>query len=186
MNKTSRIYLTGFMTSGKSTIGPILANVLGWEFCDLDKEIETAHNKTVVQIFEHFGEDYFRKTEAEYLTAYSLKNNIIISLGGGTIVNDKNLEVIKNTGLLVYLKVSRETLQRRLKNKTDRPLFRDLVLAERPDEEFANRIDNLLNSRAAYYEQADITIESDKNRIGVTIDILANKIMEILENEKLG
>jgi len=168
------------MTSGKSTIGPILANVIGWSFCDLDKIIENNYNKTIVELFEIYGEEHFRTVEAKFLREVSLQDNIIISLGGGTIVNDSNLKFIKNSGKLVYLKVSEETLRRRLKNKTDRPLFRDLVLAEKPDEEFASRINNLLINRAPYYEQADIVVESDKNKVGVTIDILANKILGML------
>ncbi len=168
------------MTSGKSTIGPILANVIGWSFCDLDKVIENSYNKTIVELFEIYGEAHFRTLEAKFLREVSAQDNIIISLGGGTIVNDENLKFIKNSGKLVYLKVSEETLRRRLKNKTDRPLFRDLVLAEKPDEEFASRINNLLISRSPYYEQADIVVESDKNKVGVTIDILANKILGML------
>ncbi|HPN39196.1 MAG TPA: shikimate kinase, partial [Melioribacteraceae bacterium] len=143
MPNISRIYLTGFMTSGKSTIGPILANVLGWEFCDLDKVIEQDYKKTIVQIFEQIGEAEFRKVESNYLAKVSEKENIVISLGGGTICNDENLMLIKEKGKLIFLAVSIETLRRRLKKKLDRPLFRDLVLQERPDEEFDERIINL-------------------------------------------
>jgi shikimate kinase len=180
MPKFSRIYLTGFMTSGKSTIGPILANVLGWDFCDLDKIIENEYKKTIVQIFEMIGEAEFRKVESEYLKKVSLKENIVISLGGGTICNDENLKFIKENGKLIFLNVSLETLRRRLKKKLDRPLFRDLVLEDRPDEEFDERIIGLLKKREPYYKQADITIQSDNYKVGITVDILAEQIERLL------
>jgi shikimate kinase len=180
MLKFSRIYLTGFMTSGKSTIGPILANVLGWDFCDLDKIIEADYKKTIVQIFEQIGESEFRKVESEYLKKISEQNNIVISLGGGTICNDVNLQFIKETGKLIFLAVSIETLRRRLKKKLDRPLFRDLVLEDRPDEEFDERIINLLKKREPYYNKADITIQSDNFKVGITVDLLAEKLERLL------
>lgn len=180
MPKFSRIYLTGFMTSGKSTIGPILANVLGWDFCDLDKLIEKDYKKTIVQIFEEFGENEFRKIESDYLVSVSQKEYIVISLGGGTVCNDKNLEFIKQNGKLIYLDVSLETLRRRLKKKLDRPLFRDLVLENRPDEEFDKRILEILKKREPYYNKADIIIQSDKYKVGITVDLLTEKIVRLL------
>ncbi len=182
MPNFSRIYLTGFMTSGKSTIGPILANVLGWNFCDLDKIIEEDYKKTIVQIFELIGESEFRKVETEYLKKISEQENIVISLGGGTICSDFNLRLIKEKGKLIFLAVSIETLRRRLKKKLDRPLFRDLVLEDRPDEEFDSRITNLLTKREPYYKQADITIQSDSYKVGITVDILAEKIERLLND----
>jgi len=105
-----RVYLTGFMTSGKSTVGPILANVLGWEFKDLDRVIEEQENKTVVEIFESNGEDYFRDLEHELLNKFSNEKKLILSLGGGTIAFDRNLKVLKNSGKIVYLKSSSEMI----------------------------------------------------------------------------
>ncbi len=180
MPKFTRIYLTGFMTSGKSTIGPILANVLGWDFCDLDKIIENDYKKTIVKIFEEYGEIEFRKIESDYLVNVSKNENIVISLGGGTVCNDKNLEFIKQNGKLIYLEVSLETLRRRLKKKLDRPLFRDLVLEDRPDDEFDKRILELLKKREPYYKQADIIIQSDNYKVGTTVDLLAEKIVRLL------
>ncbi len=89
-----RIYLTGFMTSGKSTLGRILANVLGWNFYDLDKEIELDESKRVTEIFELKGEPYFREIESQKLKKLSLEKKVIISLGGGTIVNEENVNFI--------------------------------------------------------------------------------------------
>ncbi|HET56805.1 MAG TPA: shikimate kinase [Ignavibacteria bacterium] len=183
MSKKNIIYLTGFMASGKSTIGPILGNVLGWEFYDLDKVIEKKENKKVVDIFEMHGEEYFRKIEHEALFELSLSANVVIALGGGTISQKRNLEIIKNSGILVYLKATPGILYKRLKNKIDRPLFKELVLGEKSEDEFLEKIDGLLKKREDDYEQADLVINTDQTRIGVTVDKIAKQIKSLL-NEK--
>lgn len=177
------IYLTGFMTSGKSTIGPILANVLGWNFYDLDKVLEEKEQMSVVEIFEKKGENYFRKMEEDTLSELSGKNKVVIALGGGTIGNERNLEIIKNTGVLIYLKVSPEILYKRLKNKIDRPLFKDLVLGEKSEDEFIERIKTLLDKREDSYKQADLEINTDETRIGYTVDKIAKKITGLFNEE---
>lgn len=178
-----RIYLTGFMTSGKSTIGPILANVLGFEFFDLDKVIEINEKLTVVEIFEKKGEKYFREIETETLERLSKMENVVVSLGGGTLTNKTNLDLLKQTGKIIYLKVSPNTLYKRLKNKINRPLFRDLVMEERPKEDFMNRINEMLDKRGVFYEKADFIIETDIRPFGITVDIIAKKISAMF-NEK--
>ena len=144
---TSRIYLTGYMTSGKSTIGPILANVIGWDFYDLDQVIEVEQGKSVVEIFEINGEDFFRDYETKTLTRLSKLENVIVSLGGGTISNNNNFSIIKESGKLIYLKVAPEIIYKRIKNKINRPLFRDLVLSENSEEDFLNKINKNIDDR---------------------------------------
>lgn len=178
-----RIFLTGFMTSGKSTIGPILANVLGLDFYDLDKEIEKEEKLSVVEIFESKGEQYFRDIESKILRELSKRNNIIISLGGGTITNTDNYELMKRSGKVVYLKVSPSNLYKRLKNKTDRPIFKDLVLNEKPQEDFIQRIKELLEKRSVYYEKADLIINTDISPIGITVDKIAKKILGLFHEK---
>ncbi|MFA3783750.1 shikimate kinase [Melioribacteraceae bacterium 4301-Me] len=181
--KEAKIYLTGFMTSGKSTIGPILANVLGLNFYDLDKEIERIENRTIVEIFQQKGEKYFRDLESRILSKLAMEKGVVISLGGGTIISPHNFVLMKKTGTIVYLRVSTETLYKRLKNKIDRPLFRDLVLSEKNEKEFLRRIEEVLNNRKKFYEQADIIIDSEDRPIGITVDELAKAIKESY-NEK--
>ncbi|MDH7606056.1 MAG: shikimate kinase, partial [Melioribacter sp.] len=111
------------------------------------------------------------------------KDNVVISLGGGTITFPQNYELMKNTGKIVYLKVSPEEIYKRLKSKTDRPLFREFVLNETPKEEFIKRINELLEKRKPFYEKADIIIETNLIPIGITVDNIAKKIMRII-NEK--
>jgi len=178
-----RIYITGFMTSGKSTVGPILANVLGFEFIDLDKEIVAEENLSIVEIFEKKGENYFRELETRMLKKFSEKDDLIIALGGGTITDDTNFEIIKKTGKVIYLKVTPAVLYKRLKNKIDRPLVRDLVLNGNSEKDFVEKIEELLLKRNKYYEQADLIIESDMQPLGVTVDKIARKI-SVLFDEK--
>jgi shikimate kinase len=178
-----RIYITGFMTSGKSTIGPILANVLGMEFFDLDKEIEKEEDQAIIDIFDQKGETYFRETEWRVLKRLSEKSDIVISLGGGTIIQDNNFMLLKSTGKIIYLKVSPEILYMRLKNKINRPLFKDLVMGDRPKEDFIGRINEILNKRSNYYEQADLIIEPEEQPFGLIVDKLARNILKLF-NEK--
>lgn len=178
-----RIYLTGFMTSGKSTIGPILANVLGWNYYDLDKEIVASEKMEVVDIFEKQGEKYFRSIERKKLEELSKKENVVIALGGGTIANDENLALVKETGKMVYLKSSAEAIYRRIKHKTDRPIFKDLVLGENSKEDFITRINEMLSEREKYYNKSDLIIDTDSKNIGLTVDLIAKKITKLI-NEK--
>lgn len=178
-----RIYLTGFMTSGKSTIGPILANVLGLEFVDLDTVIEAKESKTIVQIFETEGEEYFRDLETRCLQEISTREKIIVSLGGGTMTSEINLKILKDSGKIIYLKVSPDALYKRLKNKIDRPLFKDLVLNNSSEKDFVERISEMLEKREIYYNQADLVIRTDITPIGITVDKIAKKIRDILHEK---
>jgi len=170
------IYLTGFMGSGKSTIGPILANTLGWDFFDLDRLIENKTGKKIKEIFEQEGESYFRKLETDTLREISGTQNVIISLGGGTVANEENLEILKKTGEIFYLKVSLDTVYKRLIYKRDRPVLLKSDSENVSKEEMIDRIKKLMNTRAKYYEQADYTIDTETNSIGNTID----KIVKII------
>lgn len=174
--KEIRIFLTGFMTSGKSTIGPILANVLGLNFYDLDKEIEKEEQCSVVEIFEKKGEAHFREIEKHILKKLIEEKGVVISLGGGTITSADNLILMRQSGKIIYLKASPKNLYNRLKNKIDRPLFRDLVLGENDEEDFIDKIRDLLDKRRTYYEKADLIINTDYTPIGITVDKIAKKL----------
>ncbi|QQS37113.1 MAG: shikimate kinase [Ignavibacteriales bacterium] len=176
----SRIYLTGFMGAGKSTIGPILANTLGWNFFDLDRVIEKNEGKKVRDLFEQHGEKYFRDLELDTLNKLTEEEGAVISLGGGTISSEHILTLLKSTGVLIYLKTSPEASYKRLRYKRDRPN----LISEREDEpskdELIGKINNLLESRVRYYEQADYTINTDSFTVGRTVD----KIVNLIKNKK--
>ena len=174
----NRIYLTGFMGSGKSTIGPILANTLGWDFFDLDIVIQKKENNTVSKIFEEKGEDYFRKLESETLRELSSKENSVIALGGGTITNKVNIEILNKTGKTIYLRISPESAYYRLRNKRDRPVLMKNGAVNLGKNEFINKIKHLLDSRKEFYEQADFIIDADKESLGKTVDMIVKLISE--------
>ncbi len=181
-DKKKRVYLFGFMTSGKTTLGKILANVLGWDFVDLDAEIIAREGMTVHEIFENKGEKYFRELEQKVLREVSERENVVISLGGGTLNSYETAEFLNANGVTVYLKVEPENLYQRLKNKIDRPIFRDLVLSDNPSkEEFLARISALLEKREKYYKTARLVISSDSQRVGITVDILASKLKGLID-----
>ncbi|MFA4923069.1 MAG: shikimate kinase [Ignavibacteriaceae bacterium] len=169
-----RIYLTGFMGSGKSTIGPILANVLGWEFSDLDKLIETELNDSVSNVFLTRGELFFREIESLMLRRTVEADNLVLALGGGTLTTAGNLELIKKTGISVYLKSSPDEIYRRLQFKTDRPLLKSESEIPLSAFETKAKISELLRKREPTYLHADIIYVIDNLSVGKTVDGLVN------------
>jgi shikimate kinase len=182
--KKNLIFLTGFMASGKSTIGPILANTLGWEFYDLDKVIEEKIGKTINKIFEVEGEVFFRKLETKTLKELSILQNHIIALGGGTVASNENLEIIKNSGYLIYLETSPDEAYRRLRFKRDRPALLFDGIDEPTKDDFIKKINSLLEKRLSYYNQADLKINTDNLRLGDTVDKLESVIKRELYDKK--
>ncbi|MDT3696412.1 MAG: shikimate kinase [Ignavibacterium sp.] len=177
--KNKLIFLTGFMASGKSTVGPILANTIGWGFYDLDKLIEGETSLSIKEIFNVYGESYFRKIETDVLKKVCSLNEFVISLGGGTIASKENLQIIKKSGFLIYLESSPEAAYKRLRFKRDRPALLFDGEDEPTEAEFINRIKSLLKSRLQYYNSADIKINTDNLPVGKTVDRLA----EIIKKE---
>ena len=178
MNKNN-VYLTGFMGSGKSTLGPILANTLGWEFYDLDNIIEDKTGMKIKEIFDAYGEDHFRILERKTLQEISEKNKIVVSLGGGTIADEINLEILKKTGILFYLKLSSVSAYKRLKYKRDRPLLLPESGENITKDDLLKKINMLYEKRKVFYEKSDFIIETDNISVGKTVD----RIVKIINNE---
>jgi len=178
--KNKIIFLAGFMGAGKSTIGPILANTIGWNSCDLDLLIENKLGKKVRQIFEEDGEEHFRKIETEMLLELSTKSNLVISLGGGTMANEKNLAIMKNSGTTVYLKASADSFYKRLRYKRDRPSLGVNETEDFTKDKLVDRINHLMDKRVKFYEQADIIVNTDNSTIGRTVD----KIVKLLKQSE--
>lgn len=173
------VYLTGFMGSGKSTIGPIVANSLGWQFYDLDNVIEDKTGMKIKEIFDVYGEDHFRILERKTLLEISENNRIVVSLGGGTIADEKNLKILKKTGLLFYLKLSPVSAYKRLKYKRDRPVLLSEIGEGFTKEDLLKRINILYEKRKIFYEQSNFIIETDNIPVGKTVD----RIVKIINNE---
>jgi shikimate kinase len=179
--RNQRIYLTGFMGSGKSTIGPILANTLGYDFVDIDKAIERQTGKTVKEIFKEYGEEHFRTLERALLGELLVKDHMVISLGGGTIADPMSFSTIRASGILVYLKTAPEQLFKRLHHKTDRPVLVDVVGDRLNEEALRSRIQELHALRERFYEQADIVISTDEHKVGITVDRIVKLLSGLLD-----
>lgn len=184
MSKSTLIFLTGFSAAGKSTIGPILANSLGFDFIDIDKAIVEREQKSVNEIFSEKGEAYFRKLELELISNLSARENMVVSLGGGTLENDLSFELIKNSGTMVYLKSELETLTRRLSNKDDRPLLKGDDGKKLQQDEIAKRVQLLMTRREERYAKAIISIATDQTPLGKTIDKLQREIERHLKEQR--
>ncbi len=175
-----RVYLTGFMGSGKSTIGPILANALGYSFVDVDSAIEKEEGRTVAEIFRLNGEEYFRGRERAIIARSSRQPKTVIALGGGALTDRENFRTIAGTGVLVYIKVSLEHLVRRLQHRADRPLLTDESGTLMEGNRLQERIAMLQKAREPFYEKADITVLADEKRIGLTVDRIVRQLSSYL------
>jgi shikimate kinase len=150
------IFLLGFMGCGKSYIGQVLAQNLGYDFVDLDAAIESAEGKKIIEIFDSVGEAAFRKIETAMLQKI-YKENTVISTGGGTPCFADNMSWMKSRGLTVFLNPSIDIISDRLKTeKSQRPL-----IAAVPDDELKNHIYKLYLQRLPHYEAADLSIAAE-------------------------
>jgi shikimate kinase len=178
--KRNLIFLTGFMGSGKSTIGPILANTIGYDFADVDKVIEERVGKKVKDIFQEDGERFFRSVEREIIEEMSRREHHVISLGGGSVVDPANFTVVKNSGILVYLQSSPEHLLKRLQHKADRPVLSDSEGQRLSVDQLHDRVLQLYADREPIYSQAHLTIHTDEKKVGLTVDEIVKKIAHLI------
>ncbi|MDR3651771.1 MAG: shikimate kinase [Paludibacter sp.] len=167
-----RVFLIGYMGSGKTTIGKLLAKELGYNFVDMDTHIEEKHFKTVSQIFSEIGESEFRILEQQCLHEVAEFENVIISTGGGAPCFFDNMEYMKTHGLTVYLKHSAADLCERLEasHANKRPL-----LADRKGEELNRFIAEGLDKREPFYAQAEYSISGEIEDVVMEISELVRK-----------
>jgi shikimate kinase len=152
-----KIFLIGFMGSGKSTIGRHLAEVLGYEFVDTDHFIEIQHDTTVSQIFEQHGESVFRKMEHDALQKLHQHEFSVISTGGGMPCHDNNMDIMLAGGKVVYLKTSPQTLASRiLHSRTERPLVKG-----KTEKELQQYIIEKLTEREPFYNLAHVIVQTE-------------------------
>jgi shikimate kinase len=164
------ISLIGFMGSGKTTVGKILAEKLNFLFIDLDKVIELAEDKTISQIFKSGGEKYFRDVESEVVKKIYINENCVFACGGGIVEREGNMDLIRQKSLIVYLYVSPRQAFDRLKDVEDRP-----ILGNSSDMVFRKEIIyKLINKRDLLYKNnSNFNINTDnKNPELITEEIL--------------
>lgn len=162
------IALTGYMASGKTTIGAILAKQLKYKFLDTDCIIEKKTKKTINDIFSEYGETYFRNIESEIIKECAIQQNCIISCGGGAVLNRQNIEALKKTSFVFNLNPSDEVIAERLSNAAaTRPLLKKNDI-EDALQRFHNRI--------PYYNFCDYKINVTTKK---TPEALADEILEI-------
>ena len=162
-----RLYLVGFMGCGKSTIGRRLAERLGAPFVDLDDEIERTSGRTVRAIFEESGEAGFRRLESDFLAATESLPAAVVATGGGCYTLEENRRSIGARGLAVFLDVTLDSVQARLKGKTDRPLFVS-------EEQLAG----LFAARAPFYRMAPVAVRLDSSE---TVEQSADRVLVAID-----
>ncbi len=158
------IFLTGFMASGKSTIGKLVAELIDRPFFDLDAVIEEKELKPIKEIFNDHGEEYFRKKELEYLTEISKSFKGVVALGGGALQNQRVIDHLKLFGLLVFIKTPIEVIVDRVTRNTSRPMVLDAQGKIKSREALFTELKSLYLSREGFYSQAQIIVESDGYR----------------------
>ena len=164
----NNIILIGFMGSGKSSVGKILAERLGYSFKDTDEMIVAEEGIEIEEIFHRYGEEYFRNLESMLLM--SIMDNYgktVLSTGGGMPIRDKNVNLFRVMGKVIYLRTSKATIISRLLEDTTRPLLK----GDNPKE----RVETLLLERAPIYNKAaDIIIDTDDKSIDDIVDEIIN------------
>jgi len=156
----ARIYITGFMGSGKSTVGPLLADALGYEFVDLDAVIEEKEGRSIPALFEARGEKAFRAIEQRELALLEARARIVVATGGGALTNPATLSALRRAGLLLYLRVPAETLFDRLRGVKGRPMISGASGLPLDDDALRDRIIGLLAAREPSYRESDIVVDA--------------------------
>lgn len=160
------VFLTGFMGSGKSSVGKIVAEKLGCRFIDLDVEICAAAGCSINDIFAREGEQSFRNLESTQLkNVLSAGEVSVVATGGGAVIAEANRSLMRRSGVIVNLKVTLEQVLVRLKECSNRPLL--------AGEDAVKRAETLMNEREQFYAAADIRIDTD----GKSVEDVATEIL---------
>lgn len=170
MKEKGNIYLIGFMGVGKTTVSKHLRDQIHWEEVDTDKVIVSKKKMTIPEIFEKYGERYFRNLETNILRDLAKEGGKIISCGGGVILKEKNRKIMKESGNVVLLSASAEVIYEHVKKGKDRPLLNGNMNPA--------YIKKMMEERQPYYEAAmDVEIFTD----ALTPEEVAAEIIRILD-----
>ena len=161
------IVLTGFMGTGKTSTGKNLSQKLGRHFIDLDHFIEEKYQMKIPEMFSKYGGEFFREKEREVVDEISNRRGIIIATGGGTVKDPRNVEKLRENGIIVCLTSDVRTISTRTDHRGSRPVL------DREKDRLA-AIEKLLEERQIFYDQCDITVDtSNKSPMQVVDEICA-------------
>ncbi|MBR54330.1 shikimate kinase [Candidatus Poribacteria bacterium] len=166
---SANIVLVGFMGTGKSTVGRVIAQKLGFHFIDTDDVIEQTSKAKISDIFAEHGEVYFRDLESQAVKSVALMKNQVVATGGGVVLRSSNIDLLRTGGPIFCLNATPKAIWDRVRSSRSRPLLRG------PDP--LKKIETLLDKRAPYYALADHQIETT----GVSVDRVANEIISYIE-----
>lgn len=164
------VYLTGFMGSGKSTVGRTLAHRLNRPFIDLDDQIERREGCSISRLFVDSGETAFRDAEHRALAALSLERNPVVSTGGGIVLSSENLRLMTRTGVRVWLNCPLAEIIRRLESSVGERDRRPLWSGD------LQKLGRLLEQRTSAYASADLTVDAAED-----VDRTVEEIVRWLE-----
>ncbi|HTC87944.1 MAG TPA: shikimate kinase [Bryobacteraceae bacterium] len=154
LKRTPGLYLVGFMGSGKSAVGRLLADELGWSFADIDEDIEQAQGLPIAEIFDTRGEEEFRRIEQETLRKrvrdVECGKPMVVALGGGAFIDPANRKLLEERGVTIWLDCPFPRICARMEGQTHRPLARD-----------PEKFQQLYNDRKDTYSKAEHRIEAD-------------------------
>lgn len=160
------VILTGFMGTGKTSLGKLLATKLGRPFVDIDKKIEDETQLSIPMIFEQFGEEHFRELEKTAVKELSTRRGLVIATGGGTIKDEENLNLLKNSGVMICLTAEPEEILYRTARRGERPVL------DGGGNERLETIKKILAERKEFYDRADYFVDTtDWSPIQIVDDI---------------
>lgn len=176
-NLPDRIFLCGFMGTGKSSVGKILAEQLSVPFLDLDDHVENKVSKSIRDIFEEDGEETFRKLERSSVLEVIRDFKGVVALGGGTLQNQHLVDHIKLNGLLVFIETPFSVILNRLTKDNNRPLLLNEDGYPKEKHILENELQGLYEQRLPYYRQAELNVDYTKDEsVGNMVDRLIKKI----------
>lgn len=172
MQETCNIFLIGFMGCGKSTVAAKLNQMYGMHVVEMDQEISVRQKMSIPEIFEKYGEEYFRNLESNLLQEIQTGTNQVVSCGGGVVLRTKNVAEMRKNGRIVLLTAKPENVLRRVRENDDRPILKG--------RKTVKDITELMEARREKYEEAaDIVVATDDKSVSVICEEIMQKIKEI-------
>jgi len=169
--KKHNLYITGFMGTGKSAVGKVLAQKTGKIFIDMDKAITDRQGISIADIFQKWGESHFRKLETNLLKEIVQRNDLVVATGGGTLLSEENVQLANQGGTIICLSANPMVIHQRIKEDRKRPL---LYSGDKLGE-----IKSFLEKRKDHYDQFAWQVDTSQLNVEEVVDV----IMNILEKK---